>query len=75
MHKYSSEIRRLMLDEMSHRNASNFSTYILCITHTSKINNLCSSLNSKEMLQNFLYLLLYEKKTQAVFSIFHFEQL
>ena len=33
MHKYSSEIRRLMLDEMSHRNASNFSTYILCTTH------------------------------------------
>ena len=41
--------------------------------HTSKINNLCSSLNSKEMLQNFLYL--YKKKTQVVFFIFCFEQL
>ena len=41
--------------------------------HPSKINNLCSSLNSKEMLQNFLYL--YKKKTQVVFFVFHFEQL
>ena len=41
--------------------------------HTSKINVLCSSLNSEEMLQNFLYL--YKKKTQVVFFVFHFEQL
>ena len=41
--------------------------------HTSKINDLWSSLNSEEMLQNFLYL--YKKKTQVVFFIFHFEQL
>ena len=32
--------------------------------HTSKINVLCSSLNSKETLQNFSYL--YKKKTQVV---------
>ena len=42
-------------------------------THTSKINNLRSRLNSKEMLQNFLYL--YKKKTQVIFFVFHFEQL
>ena len=41
--------------------------------HTSKINDLCSSLNSKEMLQNFLYL--YKKKTRVVFFVFRFEQL
>ena len=41
--------------------------------HTSKINDLRSSLNSEEMLQNFLYL--YKKKTQVVFFVFHFEQL
>ena len=41
--------------------------------HTSKINVLCSSLNSEEMLQNFLYL--YKKKTKVVFFIFYFEQL
>ena len=39
--------------------------------HTSKINDLRSSLNSKEMLQNFLYL--YKKKTQVIFFIFHLE--
>ena len=39
--------------------------------HTSKINDLRSSLNSKEMLQNFLYL--YKKETQVVFFVFHFE--
>ena len=58
-------------------------TYKMCKTievliygigmHTSKINVLRSSLNSKETLQNFLYL--YKKKTQVVFFIFHFEQL
>ena len=42
-------------------------------THTSKINNLRSRLNSKEMLQNFLYL--YKKKKQVIFFVFHFEQL
>ena len=31
------------------------------------------SLNSKQMLQNFLYL--YKKKTQVIFFVFHFEQL
>ena len=41
--------------------------------HSSKINVLRSSLNSKETLQNFLYL--YKKKTQVVFFVFHFEQL
>ena len=41
--------------------------------HTSKINDLRSSLNSKKKLQNFLYL--YKKKTQVVFFVFHFEQL
>ena len=41
--------------------------------HTSKINVLCSSLNSEEMLQNFLYL--YKKKTQVDFFVFHFKQL
>ena len=41
--------------------------------HTSKINVLCSSLNSEETLQNFPYL--YKKKTQVVFFVFHFEQL
>ena len=45
-------------------------------TYTSKIKDLCSNLNSKEMLQNFLYL--YKKKIQVVFfsffilSNFHF---
>ena len=43
------------------------------LRHTSKINVLRSSLNSEEMLQNFLYL--YKKKTQVVFFVFHFEQL
>ena len=47
------------------------STYIKKIVpwgcHTSKIIVLRSSLNSEEMLQNFLYL--YKKKTQAVFFI------
>ena len=38
------------------------------IQHTSKINNLRSSLNSKETLQNFLYL--HKKKTQVVFLFF-----
>ena len=40
--------------------------------HTSKINDLHSSLNSEKTLQNFLYL--YEKKTHMVFYffIFHF---
>ena len=38
--------------------------------HTSKINVLRSSLNSEEMLQNFLYL--YKKKTQVVFLCFSF---
>ena len=41
--------------------------------HTSKINVLRSSLNSKETLQNFLYS--YKKKTQVVFFVFQFEQL
>ena len=36
--------------------------------HTSKINDLCSSLNSEETLQNFLYL--YKKKTDVVFLSF-----
>ena len=36
-----------------------------CSIHTSKIKDLCSSLNSEEKLQNFLYL--YKKKTQVVF--------
>lgn len=36
--------------------------------HTSKINVLCSSLNSEEMLQNFLCL--YKKKSQVVFFCF-----
>ena len=49
-----------------------FFTPILQI-HTSKIKVLCSSLNSRETLQNFLYL--YKKKTQVVFFVFHFEQL
>ena len=47
--------------------------YVDIVNHTSKMNDLCSSLNSEEMLQNFLYL--YKKKTQVVFFIFHFEQL
>ena len=42
------------------------------LCHTSKINVLCSSLNSKEML-HFLYL--YKKKTEVVFFVFHFKQL
>ena len=42
-------------------------------THTSKINGLCSSLNSKKMLQNLLCF--YNKKTYVVFFVFHFEQL
>ena len=37
------------------------------------MNDLRSSLNSEEMLQNFLYLC--KKKTQVVLYIFHFEQL
>ena len=41
------------------------------IQHTSKINDLCSSLTSEEMLQNFLHL--YKEKTQVVFFVFHFE--
>ena len=32
-----------------------------------------SSLNFKDMLQNFLYS--YKKKTQVLFFVFHFEQL
>ena len=37
--------------------------------HTSKINDLCSSLNSKEMLQNLLYiqrLVIDQKKSNAL---------
>ena len=42
--------------------------YISILVHTSKINDLCSSLKSEEMLQNFLCL--YKKKTQVVFLLF-----
>ena len=38
--------------------------------HTSKIDVLCSRLNSKETLRNFLYL--YKEKTHVVFSFFIF---
>ena len=38
-------------------------------SHTSKINNLCSRLNSKEMLQYLLYF--NKKKTHVVFSSFN----
>ena len=41
--------------------------------HTSKINDLFSSLNTEEMLQNLIYL--YKEKTKVVFFVFHFEQL
>ena len=50
-----------------------FCKFFLSFIHTSKINVLWSSLNSKETLQNFLYL--YKKKTQVVFFVFHFKQL
>ena len=43
--------------------------YVDIVNHTSKMNDLCSSLNSEEMLQNFLYL--YKKKTQVP-SLFGF---
>ena len=41
--------------------------------HTSKIDVLCSRLNSKETLRNFLYL--YKEKTHVVFSWFEFGKL
>ena len=46
---------------------------VVVVVHTSKINVLRSSLDSEEMLQNYLYL--HKKKTQVVFFVFHFKQL
>ena len=41
--------------------------------HTSKMQDLGSSLITEDMLQNFLHL--YKKKTQVVFFVFQIEQL
>ena len=41
------------------------------VVHISKINDLCSTLNSKKMLQNLLCF--NKKKTHVVFFVFHFE--
>ena len=60
-------------DRFLEKGLENWDFYVVKITHTSKINDLRSSLNSEEMLQNFLYL--YKKKTQVIFFVFHFEQL